>query len=238
MLQTQVNYWQLQETKLHNRNTEEQAANELIETNRHNLATEKQQARQATAALKQAAAAAKNANTNLFIAKYNKDLGYKNLAVNQKNAASNAKQAQAALQNAQSNALQASAAWKNALTNAYAAEANAKYQQNMAAVAKFNAQLSADRNSWEKEAQSIRNLSEWAKQDQMQSQTALNYANKKTAEKQASLIEAQTNSQTILDELRAAQRDLAKTQSWAVPTEQATSSVDSISRFIDALLPF
>lgn len=41
MLQTQVAYWQLQETKQHNRATEGQARNELAELARHNQLTER-----------------------------------------------------------------------------------------------------------------------------------------------------------------------------------------------------
>lgn len=238
MLQAQVNYWQLQETKQHNRNTEQQAVNELIETNRHNLATEKQQARQATAALRQAAASAKNAETNLFVAKYNKDLGYKNLAVNQQNADSNAKQAQAALKNAESNALQASAAWKNALTNAFSASMNAKYQQGMLNVSQFNAQISDDRNKWEREAQSIRNMTERVKQNEINSQTMLNWQKNRESQSQTGLNYSNITANTFLNDLRVAQRNLANVQSWSQPIRDANDSVRSISSFIDAFLPF
>jgi hypothetical protein len=231
MLQTQVNYWQLKENQRHNQQTEEQAARELVETNRHNLATEEQQARQATAALKQAASAAKNANTNLFIARYNRDLGYKNLAVSRRNADSNAKQAQAALRNAESNALQASASWKNALTNAYAAEKNAQYQQGMLSVAKFNAKIAEDRNSWERDAQSIRNLTEQSRKSELQSQAALNWQG---------IVESQSRvkSNTYLNELRVSQKNLADVQQYAIPFQTGNDSIRSVSSFIDAILPF
>lgn len=231
MLQAQVNYWNLQETKQHNRATEAQAINELEETNRHNLATEKAQAKQATAALKQAAAAAKNAETNLFVAKYNRELGFKNLAVNQKNAESNAKQAQAALRNAESNALQAQASWKNALTNAYAATENAKYQQNMAAVAKYRAIIENDRNQWQKEAQSIANVASWTSQELTKAQTTKTRAETQRAKEEA-------NSYQYLNELRKQQ---AATEQFKQASEIADlmhNISKSGSDWVDAFIPF
>lgn len=238
MLQTQVNYWQLQETKQHNRATEEQAINELYETNRHNLATEKQQARQATAALRQAAAAAKNADTNLFIAQYNKDLGYKNLAVNQRNAESNAKQAQAALKNAESNALQASAAWKNALTNAFAAQSNARYQQGMLKVSKMNTLIANDRNKWERNAQSISNQVERARINQVNSQAALNWAKTRESGTQSQLNLSNIKSNAILNNLRQAQTEYQNKENEYYYSHFLNESMNSTSKFIDALLPF
>jgi len=231
MLQAQVNYWNLQETKQHNRATEAQAYRELVETNRHNLATEKAQAQQAKAALKQAAVAAKNAATNLFIAKYNKDLGYKNLAVNQKNADSNAKQALAALQNAQSNALQAQASWKNALTNAYAASETAKYQQNMAAVSKYRALIENDRNQWQKEAQSIKNLTEWNTQSKINAETT-----KVRAE--TNKIREEANSYQYLNELRKQQAVTEQFEQAGTVAELMRNISKSGSDWVDAFIPF
>lgn len=224
MLQAQVNYWNLVENSKHNRATEAQAVKELEETTRHNLATEKSQAKQALASLRQAAAATKNANTNLFIARYNKDLGYKNLAVNRQNAASNAKQAQAALKNAESNALQASAAWKNALTNAYSASMNARYQQEMAAVSQYQAKISADRNEWQKNAQRLQNMTEIYKQDLLSAQTS-NYR-------------GLTDTYQYLNELRKQQAATEQFKQAGTVADIITGFSNSGARWVDAFIPF
>lgn len=149
MLATQVNYWNLQETKLHNRNTEEQARRDLAEIYRHNLAVEKQQGKQAQASLKQAKASWLNAQTNLARATWEKDLGYKNAAANLMQAQAAAKQASAALQNAATNA-------RNAATNARLADLDALLRplQAKAAVVqaearKSQAETARSRATWQ-----------------------------------------------------------------------------------------
>lgn len=122
MLQTQVNYWNLQEQIKHNRATEAQAASELEELTRHNKVYESAQLKQAAAALKQAQIAKINADVNKYVAKYQKDIAYKRLdldnrqyELNKIDTASRAKQANAAAAQASAALKQAEASWKQAV---------------------------------------------------------------------------------------------------------------------------
>lgn len=100
MTTTQIQYQNLLESVFHNRNTEQQAKNELAETKKHNRKTEKQTdysnksgRMTAQANVKNAKANTKNAETNAKNAKINE----KNAKTNEKNAKANLLKAQAAL---------------------------------------------------------------------------------------------------------------------------------------------
>lgn len=105
MLQTQVNYWQLQETKQHNRSTEALQKEQNVETNRHNLATEGETNRHNLASEEQATFA-------------NQELARHNLATEQQTSLRDTQNYVVGLQNANSNAVQAAAAKRNSAINA------------------------------------------------------------------------------------------------------------------------
>lgn len=130
MLQSQINYWNLQEQKRHNLLTE-QAANEQAAASMISASASRTQAEiakelvpfekmkaqasksQADASLLQADAALQNAETNRG-----------NLVVNQRNAATNERNAETNRYNADINAYNAAINQQNANTNAFNAETN------------------------------------------------------------------------------------------------------------------
>lgn len=118
MTATQIQYWNLQESKLHNRNTETISQQQADAATLQAQVAEKDlanKAKQADASYLSAKASQLSSKAAMITAKANK----RNAATNAKNAKINAKNASTNAKNASTNA-------KNAATNAYVASTQAK----------------------------------------------------------------------------------------------------------------
>lgn len=149
MTTTQIQYWNLQESKRHSKETEAQGRHSLsiqegqlqlgrdslTETNRHNLATEGIQRNTLSETIrhnkkgesissKQLKETKRHNKAEEKIGSTNAKANTKNAATNAKNAESNAKQAAAALQNAETNAKHVQYEFEKLSVDTMVAEAN------------------------------------------------------------------------------------------------------------------
>nr|AVX53384.1 putative ORF1 [Marmot picobirnavirus] len=165
MLATQVQYWTLLENRLHNRNMEAQARNELLETvtshrndeaerNRHNLVSEQLGRDNLQLGRDTLSETIRNNSIMQSIAQQNAD-------TNKRNAEIGAMQAQASFAHAAAAMTSAQAAQMNAATNAYLAPS--QVQERMSSTS-YNNQRAAKTKA---ETKTARVESNWAQTNQV-----------------------------------------------------------------------